>query len=208
MRIGDERSFTWYHQARNPLRRLQRSLLVESCRGGRILDVGGGIGRTANALAARGYEVIVLDRDFAMIDHGHRSYPFLRFVQGDACWLPFKSVSFDEAIFEEVIEHLEDQEGAVRETLEILKQGGRVVLSTPNKVPFRIYLFLMRLVTLRWSQLTKHVASHRAELTPSRLLELFAACTERRLIGLNPFCQRFARRFPMLGIGVLGIFTK
>lgn len=124
---GDLR-FKWYIEARNPLRRLQRKLLVESCKGERILDIGGGTGRTSDALLQSGYEVTVLDRNEAIMRFGQQSYPSLTFIQGEAYSLPFRNESFDEVILEEIIEHFEDQQKVVEEILRVLRSGGQVIL--------------------------------------------------------------------------------
>src|ERR1700758_5347824 len=148
--------FKWYIEARNPLRRLQRRLLVESCKGERILDIGGGTGRTGNALLQSGHEVTVLDRNEAIMRFGQQSYPNLAFIRGDAYSLPFRNESFDEVILEEIIEHFEDQQKVIEEILRVLRSGGQVILSTPNKHLFRAYIFLLRLATLRFDKLTEH----------------------------------------------------
>ena len=208
MSKNSDSRFKWYSEARNPLRRLQRKLLVEICNGKRILDIGGGTGRTGNALSQNGYEVTVLDRNKAIIRYGQEKYPRLTFIQGDAYSLPFRNGSFDEVILEEIIEHFENQEKAVEEILRVLRTGGRVMLSTPNKHLFRVYIFLLRLVTLRFNKLTEHVKSHTSELTADQLAQLFTNFSEKKVIGLNPFCQFLAKRFPRLGIGLLGVFKK
>ena len=208
MSKNSDSHFKWYVEARNPLRRLQRKLLVEICNGMRILDIGGGTGRTGNALLQSGYEVIVLDKNEAIMKFGQERYSHLPFIQGDAYSLPFKGESFDEVILEEIIEHFEDQGKAIEEILRVLRPGGQVILSTPNKHLFRVYIFLLRLVTLRFNKLTEHVKSHTSELTADQLVQLFSKFSERRVIGMNPFCQILAERFPKLGVGLLGIFKK
>jgi ubiquinone/menaquinone biosynthesis C-methylase UbiE len=208
MSNNSDSRFKWYIEARNPLRNLQRRLLIESCKGRRILDIGGGTGRTGNALLQSGYEVTVLDRNESIMRFGQQSYPSLTFIRGDAYSLPFKNDSFDEVILEEIIEHFEDQRRVIEEILRVLRLGGRVILSTPNKHPFRVYIFFLRLVTFRFDKLTEHVKSHTNELTSNQLFQLFSKFSEKRVIGLNPFCQYLATRFPQIGIGLLGIFKK
>jgi len=205
---NDDSRFEWYIRARNPLRKLQRKALVESCKGKRILDIGGGTGRTANELAISGHEVIVLDKNAAIMIFGQRRYPKLSFIRGDAYSLPFRDESFDEVILEEIIEHFEDQEKAIDEVLRVLRPGGQTILSTPNKHLFRVYIFLLRLATVKLSEITNHVKSHIGELTYDQLVQLFRNFGEKKVIGLNPFCQFLAQRYPKLGIGLIGIFKK
>lgn len=208
MSKNSDAHFKWYIEVRNPLRRLQRRLLAESCKGERILDIGGGTGRTGNALLQRGHEITVLDRNEAIMRFGQQSYPSLIFIRADAYSLPFRNDSFDEVILEEIIEHFKDQHKVIEEILRVLRPGGQVVLSTPNNHLFRVYIFLLRLVTLKFDRLTEHVKSHTNELTSNQLIQLFSQFSEKRVIGLNPFCQYLAKRFPQIGIGLIGIFKK
>jgi SAM-dependent methyltransferase len=46
--------------------------------------------------------------------------------------LPFKSAAFDAVNLVEVIEHIEHQAQLIREITRVLKEGGVVVISTPN----------------------------------------------------------------------------
>jgi SAM-dependent methyltransferase len=60
-------------------------------------------------------------------------YPVIRYVQGDACDLPFEDGAFDLVHSNAVIEHVGDrtrQEAFVREALRV---GRRVFLTTPNR---------------------------------------------------------------------------
>jgi ubiquinone/menaquinone biosynthesis C-methylase UbiE len=203
-----EVQYKWYVDARNPLRRMQRRVLLGNCSGKRILDIGGGTGRTGNALIQHGYEVTVLDKNENIMRFGQEIHSPLVFVKGDAYRLPFKTEIFDEVILEEIIEHFEDQGKAIEEVYRVLRQGGRVILSTPNKYQFRFYIFVLRLVTLRVNELMKHVKSHTNELNPDQLEGLFIKFRERTVFGINPFCQFLAKKFPKLGVGLLGIFKK
>jgi ubiquinone/menaquinone biosynthesis C-methylase UbiE len=54
-------------------------------------------------------------------------------VQGDALYLPFADGSFDVVISSECIEHTLDGGLAVREMLRVLKSGGYLALSCPNR---------------------------------------------------------------------------
>jgi len=208
MSMGVENRYKWYIDARNPLRRLQRKLLLGNCNGKRILDIGGGTGRSGNALIQNGFEVTVLDKNENIMRFGQEIHTPLVFVKGDAYRLPFKTEIFDEVILEEIIEHFEDQGKAIEEVHRVLRPGGRVILSTPNKYQFRFYIFLLRLVTLRFNELVKHVKSHTNELNSDQLERLFIKFRERNVWGINPFCQFLANKFPKLGIGLLGIFKK
>jgi len=51
--------------------------------------------------------------------------------------LPFHDESFDLAILDAVIEHLQDPIRALRETHRVLRKGGNLLLSTPNQATLK-----------------------------------------------------------------------
>ncbi|RMG11923.1 MAG: class I SAM-dependent methyltransferase [Deltaproteobacteria bacterium] len=65
--------------------------------GSRVLDLGCGHGRHAAALAARGAQVVGLDRSWPALRMAVRSCPDLTLVRGDFRALPFADGSFDAA---------------------------------------------------------------------------------------------------------------
>lgn len=201
------KAFQWYQRARNPMRLLQRELLAQACKGRHILDIGGGTGRTAAALGMLGHDVVVVDLDRERINFGKRSAQAL-FVRADGYRLPFAEATFDEVVLEEILEHLEDQKAFISEAYRVLRPDGRIILSTPNRWPFRIYVFFLRLATVNFRMLFEHVGSHIAEVNASELDILFAQFRKREIVGINPFAQGLAKRWPSFGIGLLGVFTK
>ena len=60
-------------------------------------------------------------------------YPGIRYVQGDACALPFGDREFDIVFSNAVIEHVGDREGQQRLVSEALRVGRRVFITTPNR---------------------------------------------------------------------------
>jgi SAM-dependent methyltransferase len=66
---------------------------------------------------------------------GFRSrYPRIRYVQGDACDLPFADGEFDVVFSNAVIEHVGDRDRQRRLVSEALRVGRRVFLTTPNRL--------------------------------------------------------------------------
>jgi SAM-dependent methyltransferase len=65
--------------------------------GARVLDVPCGTGRIAIHLAARGFDVVGVDRTERFLDEGRERGPNVRFVRGDLRSLPFED-EFDAAI--------------------------------------------------------------------------------------------------------------
>ncbi|HZN21041.1 MAG TPA: methyltransferase domain-containing protein [Gaiellaceae bacterium] len=60
-------------------------------------------------------------------------YPAVRYVQGDACALPFGDGEFEVVFSNAVIEHVGGRERQRRLVLEALRVGRRVFLTTPNR---------------------------------------------------------------------------
>ena len=96
--------------------------------GDRVLELGCGNGKTAEALLERGAAVTGLDFSRAAVDscisrYGDRA----EFVQGDVRRLPFPDSSFDAVVAVHVLEHLTAEEfpGAVEEAFRVLRPGGR-----------------------------------------------------------------------------------
>lgn len=116
--------------------------------GDKMLDLGCGFGRHAFEAARRGAVVIALDagRDEvegvhnmfgAMIATGELSSETSRTaaVQGDALHLPFADATFDRVICSEVLEHIPDDLGAMRELTRVLRPGGTMAITVPRFGP-------------------------------------------------------------------------
>jgi len=60
-------------------------------------------------------------------------YPAIRYVQGDACALPFADGEFDIVFSNAVIEHVGDRERQRLLVSEAIRVGRRVFITTPNR---------------------------------------------------------------------------
>jgi ubiquinone/menaquinone biosynthesis C-methylase UbiE len=116
--------------------------------GDSILDLGCGFGRHAFEAARRGANVVALDagRDevegvaaifAAMVEAGELANSSLHTaaVQGDALNLPFPDGAFDRVICSEVLEHIPDDVGAMRELARVLRPGGTMAITVPRYGP-------------------------------------------------------------------------
>jgi 2-polyprenyl-3-methyl-5-hydroxy-6-metoxy-1,4-benzoquinol methylase len=79
-------------------------------------------------LAQLGFQVVATDYGVPRpISNG-----FAR-VSISTCFLPFRSASFDGVDLAEVIEHIENQPQLGREINRVLKPGGMLLVSTPER---------------------------------------------------------------------------
>lgn len=84
-------------------------------------------------------------------------YPEVRYVQGDACALPFPDDAFDIVFSNAVIEHVGGRERQQALVLEALRVGQHVFLTTPNRwFPLEVHT---RLPFVHW---LPDGAAHRA----------------------------------------------
>jgi SAM-dependent methyltransferase len=98
---------------------------------GRVLDAGGGEGYGTAMLGAIG-----LDLDPSAAAHASRRYAGTPVVRGDLCRLPVRDRSLDAVVALQVIEHLPCAEEFVANAHRVLRPGGVLVLSTPNRDTF------------------------------------------------------------------------
>jgi SAM-dependent methyltransferase len=109
--------------------------LAGHCAGARVLEAGCGEGYGAALLAGTARQVVALDYDQAAIAHAAATYP-VGAVRGNLVALPFPAGSFDVVCSLQVIEHLWDQPLFLRECARVLRPGGALLLSTPNRLTF------------------------------------------------------------------------
>lgn len=119
-------------------RRARRVLMELKLRNGdRILDLGCGNGYYSYLLSKipLNLEITGIDSHLnAIID----ARALIRkdkatFIIGNAEKLPFPQNSFDKIIMSEIIEHVKDDIKVLKEAKRVLKMGGILVLTTPNK---------------------------------------------------------------------------
>ncbi|MCI2418101.1 methyltransferase domain-containing protein [Saccharopolyspora sp. K220] len=118
--------------------------------GQRVLDLGCGAGRHAFELYRRGADVIAFDQDVAELANVAAMFAAMKAenqvpdgasaqtVSGDALALPFPDGHFDCVIASEILEHVPEDEKAMRELVRVVKPGGRVVVTVPRWWPEKI----------------------------------------------------------------------
>lgn len=104
--------------------------------GDHLLEIGCGEGYGSAMLAGKAAEVTALDADREAIEHASHKYAGrnMTFMTHTGEELPFPDSSFDSAVCFQVLEHLQDPASLAREAARVLKPGGVLCLTTPNRV--------------------------------------------------------------------------
>ena len=123
----------WYRRHEAAYRMAARAL--RGRRAIRVLDAGCGEGYGASLLAGTA-EVHALDLDADTARHAARRYAAVRVIRGDACALPYRSESFDAVLALQLLEHLFCADRFLRRVRSLLRPGGVLLLSTPNRATF------------------------------------------------------------------------
>ncbi|MBY4128859.1 class I SAM-dependent methyltransferase [Rhodococcus fascians] len=110
--------------------------LVEQCRDCTVLEAGSGEGYGANMITDVATHVIGLDYDASAAAHVRARYPRVTMLRGNLDRLPFADSTVDVVVNFQVIEHLWDQGAFLAEVHRILKPGGTLLISTPNRITF------------------------------------------------------------------------
>ncbi|MGN6330099.1 MAG: class I SAM-dependent methyltransferase [Motilibacteraceae bacterium] len=125
----------WYR--RHEAGYLAAAALLRLRGGDSLLDAGCGEGYGGELLRTRhGVDVVAADYDALAAQHVRRTYPALRTVRTNLVALPFADGCFDAVVSLQVVEHLWDQPRFVRECARVLRPGGALLLSTPNRLTF------------------------------------------------------------------------
>lgn len=98
--------------------------------GSRVLDIGCGTGLFSKMLTKKGYEVTSIDSSSVALDYS-RKRGVSNLISGDALKLPFPDNAFDAACALDILEHLEDDQGALKEWQRVLKPGGVLLIFVP-----------------------------------------------------------------------------
>lgn len=96
----------------------------------RVLDAGCGWGVTLESLEARGFQAVGLDVSRRTLEKLDR--PGRHLIEADLSRsMPPRAGGYDAVLALHVIEHLDDDAGAIRRLARLTRPGGRVVVSVP-----------------------------------------------------------------------------
>jgi SAM-dependent methyltransferase len=110
--------------------------LAQRCAGRDVLEAGCGEGYGADLLADVATRVIGLDYDEQTVAHVRARYPRIDMRHGNLAELPLPAGEVDVVVNFQVIEHLWDQAQFVTECHRVLRPGGVLLMSTPNRITF------------------------------------------------------------------------
>jgi SAM-dependent methyltransferase len=116
------------------LRKLERLFFRHFAAGSRVLDAGCGRSLFTEIRPDWPFRIVAADVDFDLLAARKAEFPALRWVVGDAHPLPFRDATFDGLFAGELVEHLPDPEAGVEEFRRVLRPGGTLVLTTPNRL--------------------------------------------------------------------------
>ena len=103
---------------------------------GDVLEVGCGEGYGTALLADAAASITGVEYDLATVEHARRRYPQAGFVHGNLAALPVADASVDVLATLQVIEHVWDHPQFVRECRRVLRAGGLLLVTTPNRLTF------------------------------------------------------------------------
>lgn len=105
----------------------------------KVIDLGAGRGELSSRLAKQGHDVTAVERYTAQFE---ADVPLVS-ADVDTTW-PFADASIDAVMAIEILEHLENPRGFLREAERVLRPGGVAIVSTPNltSLPSRLLFTL------------------------------------------------------------------
>lgn len=152
------------HQHRNPIQRYlidnfytELFKILRRTKSEKILDVGCGEGVTLNRIQQLklGKKLEGIDYSDEAIEIGKKTFPNLTLKKADIYSLPYKDNSFDLVLCNEVLEHLEKPQDALKELIRVSNKY--LLLSVPNEPWFRIANFLRGRHVTRLGNHPEHV---------------------------------------------------
>jgi SAM-dependent methyltransferase len=104
--------------------------------GADVVDAGCGEGYGAAILRRTARCVVAVDYEAPVAAHVAARYPMVTAVRADLQRLPMADGSVEVVASLQVVEHLHDQPAFVAECARVLRPGGTLLVSTPNRLTF------------------------------------------------------------------------
>jgi SAM-dependent methyltransferase len=116
------------------LRKLGPLFLRHIPPGGRVLDAGCGRSLFTEIRPDWPFSIVAADIDLDLLSARKAGFPQVRWAVADAYPLAFRDASFDALFAGELVEHLPDPRPGVAEFRRVLRPGGTLILTTPNRL--------------------------------------------------------------------------
>jgi len=116
------------------LRKLEKLFLAFIPKGGRVLDAGCGRSLFTEIRPDWPFTLVAADLDFDLLRSRQAEFPGVRWTAAGAQPLAFRSGVFDALFAGELIEHLPDPRPGIAEFRRVLRKGGLLILTTPNRL--------------------------------------------------------------------------
>lgn len=150
-RKNPSKIWSWYQQLREPvdweapdekfighrniiLYSLARYQFVKPWLTGLCLEVGCGRGYGIGNISPQVPQVIGVDLSLKFLIEAKTQLYDSHFIQSNGLFLPFRSHTFDSVIAFEIIEHINDDLGFLKELKRMIRRDGIIAISTPNRL--------------------------------------------------------------------------
>jgi ubiquinone/menaquinone biosynthesis C-methylase UbiE len=111
----------------------QDFLGAEDLKGKTLLDAGCGTGLFTTKAVERGADVTSIDIAPKLVEITKRKNPSVTAIAASIMELPFENNSFDIVISSDVIEHTPEPYVSTKEMIRVLKPGGQLCITVPNR---------------------------------------------------------------------------
>lgn len=129
-RLFERETFYWWNIGRREILKSILNRYLGSERGFSILDIGCGAGGNIKILGEFG-SVTGLDLSEEALKFAKTHGAFEELMQGDAEHLPFPDEAFGLVSAFDVLEHISDDQKAIREMFRVLQRGGFALITVP-----------------------------------------------------------------------------
>src|SRR4030042_7005749 len=101
-----------------------------------VLEVGSGEGYGTSSLSKKVKKIVGIEVNKEAVNHASQKYGSEKclFKYYDGISIPFADRSFDVVVSFQVVEHVQDDKNFLSEIYRVLKKGGELILTTPNRI--------------------------------------------------------------------------
>lgn len=149
------------------LRKLRPLFLRHIPAGGRVLDAGCGRSLFTEIQPRWPFTIVAADVDHDLLRSRKAEFGDVRWAVGEASPLAFRDATFDALFAGELIEHLAEPRAGVEEFRRVLRPGGTLILTTPNR---------LRLANLADRSERPYSPDHLSELSYDEVRALLGSC--------------------------------